>query len=146
MTYRPTSNFKRWTSEEDQILRDMVSRGKNSAQIAKFLGRTRVSIFARKSKLRIDDKMAPARGSEMPYTHGTKTRNGNHKGRVKKKGETLTEIRPVYQVPNPKNLSSQIQQSHPNTLGSHLDALMASAKRSGIKVNISFSTEDTNWL
>ena len=143
MTYKPTSNFKRWTSEEDSILEDMISNGKNSAQIARALGRTRVSIFARKAKLGISNKMAPARGSQMPYTHGTKTRNGNHKGRVKGSGaqreETPVEITPVHQVKNPTRPQA--------TLGSHLDALIATAKASGIKVNISFTTEDTkDWL
>jgi hypothetical protein len=143
MTYRPTSNFKRWTSEEDQILRDMVARGKNSAQIAKFLGRTRVSIFARKSKLGIDAKMAPARGSEMPYTHGTKTRNGNHKGRVKGSSTPTPAPRPT----NNTNRDNTPRTSRAS-LGAHLDALMATAKQAGIKVSVSFTSEDTNtnWL
>ena len=143
MSYRPTSNFKRWTSEEDTILREMIANGKNSAQIARTLGRTRVSIFARKAKLGINDRMAPARGSQMPYTQRSNTRNGNHKGRVKGSGaqreETLVEIAPVHQVKNPPRSQA--------TLGSHLDALIATAKASGIKVNISFTTEDTkDWL
>lgn len=141
MSYRPTSNFKRWTSEEDTILREMIANGKNSAQIARTLGRTRVSIFARKSKLGIDDKMAPARGSQMPYTHGTKTRNGNHKGRVKGTFKAPTPVAPLT-PPAPK----PIQPSRA-TLGAHLDALMASAKAAGVKMNISFTTEDTkDWL
>ena len=145
MTYRPTSNFKRWTSEEDQTLRDMISRGKNSAQIARALGRTRVSIFARKSKLGIDDKMTPARGSEMPYTHGTKTRNGNHKGRVKGTKKDLNHF-PSNPVTN--ETTQRVTRSYQKaTLGSHLDALMATAKAAGVKLNISFTTEDTkDWL
>jgi hypothetical protein len=144
MTYRPTSNFKRWTSEEDQILRDMISRGKNSAQIAKFLGRTRVSIFARKSKLGIDAKMSPARGSEMPYTHGTKTRNGNHKGRVKGSGKSTPSFTPPANT-NRVNVTPRTSRA---SLGAHLDALMATAKQAGIKVSVSFTSEDTNtnWL
>jgi hypothetical protein len=119
----------------------MISRGKNSAQIAKFLGRTRVSIFARKSKLGIDAKMSPARGSEMPYTHGTKTRNGNHKGRVKGSGKPTPTFTP------PTN-SKRDNVTPRTSLGAHLDALMATAKQAGIKVSVSFTSEDTNtnWL
>jgi hypothetical protein len=142
MSYRPTSNFKRWTSEEDTILREMIANGKNSAQIARTLGRTRVSIFARKAKLGINGKMAPARGSQMPYTHGTKTRNGNHKGRVKGTFKAPTPVAPTHKPIQPK----PIQPSRA-TLGAHLDALMASAKAAGVKMNISFTTEDTkDWL
>ena len=118
----------------------MIANGKNSAQIARTLGRTRVSIFARKAKLGIDGKMAPARGSQMPYTHGTKTRNGNHKGRVK--GTFKAPAPTMAPSPAPRPITPSRA-----TLGAHLDALMASAKAAGVKLNISFTTEDTkDWL
>jgi len=55
----------------------MIKDGKNSAEIATELGRTRAAVMNRKQVLGVAQKMAPARGSKMPYTAYDKTRTTN---------------------------------------------------------------------
>lgn len=65
---------ERWTQAHDLKLKKMIRDGKNSEEIATELGRTRAAVMGRKTSLGIVQKMAPARGSKMPYTAYDKTR------------------------------------------------------------------------
>jgi hypothetical protein len=76
VTYNPPSQYRPWTKIDDNMLTKMVKEGKNSAQIAEALGRTRSAVAGRKSTLGISQRMAPATGSTMPYTSFSKERHG----------------------------------------------------------------------
>jgi len=55
----------------------MIRDGKNSAEIATELGRTRAAVMNRKQVLGVAQKMTAARGSKMPYTAYDKKRTTN---------------------------------------------------------------------
>jgi hypothetical protein len=129
-----TKNFKRWTADDDDQLKTMIKRGKNSEQIARSLGRTRASIMGRKSFLGIEDKMTPARGSDMPYTSFARVER-------KKKGATpiVVEKAPVLK----NNLKEEMQpELIKSTIGSTIDSIIEKAKTMGLKVKISLESED----
>jgi len=75
--YNALRQHERWTPAHDLKLKKMIKDGKNSAEIATELGRTRAAVMNRKQVLGIAQKMAPARGSKMPYTAYDKTRTTN---------------------------------------------------------------------
>ena len=72
--YDALRQHERWTSAHDLKLKKMIKDGKNSAEIATELGRTRAAVMNRKQVLGITQKMTPARGSKMPYTAYDKKR------------------------------------------------------------------------
>lgn len=94
---------ERWTQAHDMKLKKMIRDGKNSEEIATELGRTRAAVMGRKAALGITQKMAPARGSKMPYTAYDKTRTTdtgvkNAKSGIDLKAELEKEIKPEYEV------------------------------------------------
>ncbi len=125
--YKASSQFRPWTKIDDHMLIKMINEGKNSEQIAESLGRTRAAVMGRKSHLGVKQKMAPARGSKMPYTGFSK------EGRAKIE-DILPEIptsAPIIETPRATS-----------TLGSSIDEVLNKAKALGLKVKISISTED----
>lgn len=72
--YDALRQHERWTPAHDLKLKKMIKDGKNSAEIATELGRTRAAVMNRKQVLGIAQKMTPARGSKMPYTAYDKKR------------------------------------------------------------------------
>jgi hypothetical protein len=80
---------ERWTQAHDMKLKKMIRDGKNSEEIATELGRTRAAVMGRKAALGITQKMAPARGSKMPYTAYDKTRTTNNGVKNAKSGIDL---------------------------------------------------------
>ena len=83
--------------------------------------------MGRKSYLGIKQKMAPARGSSMPYTAFSKEERS-----AIAKASLKTE--PVYVSEKPVSTTA--------TLGTTLDALIKQSKDMGLKIKISFSSED----
>jgi hypothetical protein len=75
--YDALRQHERWTQAHDLKLKKMIKDGKNSAEIAAELGRTRAAVMNRKQVLGISQKMTAARGSSMPYTAYDKTRTTN---------------------------------------------------------------------
>ena len=128
---KAAKNFKRWTADDDTTLREMISKGKNSEQIARKLGRTRASVMGRKSFLGIEEKMTQARGSEMPYT--SFARNKRVKGRV-----VIQDT--VVEKPIPSNKPEIIPVQ---SIGTTIDSIIEKAKTMGLKIKISLeSAED----
>lgn len=123
--HKAPAQFRPWTNVDDQKLKTMIVGGKNSEEIATALGRTRASVMGRKSFLGIKQKMAPARGSSMPYTAFAKEERG-------------TVIRA--KVPEVVELI----QSKPvkATLGTTIDTLIQQSKDMGLRIKISFTSED----
>lgn len=64
-----------WSKADDQMLKDLISRGSDGNTIARALGRTRSSIFGRKHLLKIEGKIKRTpKGKTDPISFGTKTR------------------------------------------------------------------------
>jgi hypothetical protein len=64
---KPANYFKRWTPAEDKSLRDMVSAGRNTRQIARELGRSGPSIWGRKQFLGIEGRISSSPHGMSPY-------------------------------------------------------------------------------
>lgn len=63
----------RWSVNDDQMLREMISRGTDGSTIAKALGRTRSAIFGRKLVLGVEGKIKRSpKGTATPLTYGTR--------------------------------------------------------------------------
>lgn len=71
------SNNKRWTKNDDQILRQMVKEKATTAQVAIVLGRTKSSVWGRKSFLGLDGRLSSSKGKGVtaPTTLRTQTRS-----------------------------------------------------------------------
>ena len=138
--YKASSQFRPWTKIDDHMLIKMVNEGKNSEQIAESLGRTRAAVMGRKSHLGVKQRMAPARGSKMPYIGFSK----------ESRSKTIEEedIAPGFSkegisTPAPEVPAPIIETPRAsNTIGSSIDEIFAKAKAMGLKVKISISTED----
>jgi hypothetical protein len=126
--HKAPAQFRPWTKVDDQKLKSLVINGKNSEEIATALGRTRASVMGRKSYLGIKQKMAPARGSSMPYTAFAKEERGSSKP---------TPAPAIVEVST--SASAPIKKA---SLGSTIDTLIQQSKDMGLKLKISFSSED----
>jgi hypothetical protein len=84
------SNNALWTRKDDAILKEMASNKSNSDQIAVALGRTKASVWGRKSMLGIKTRLASSKGKKVmaPTTLGTKTRRWGSDPMVKTKKAT----------------------------------------------------------
>ena len=71
------SNNALWTKKDDAILKEMASNKSTTAQIAVSLGRTKSSVWGRKSMLGIKGRLASSKGQSLfaPTTLGTKKRS-----------------------------------------------------------------------
>ena len=135
--FEAPSQFKAWTAIDDSTLRELVEAGHNSAEIAEALGRSRAAIACRKSHLGIDKRMTPARGTLMPYTSKSYKPVSKSEGFqisapvVDKESKVATIVTPPQPVPS---------------IGHTVDTLVEQAKRHGIQLSITISTEDKNVL
>ena len=70
------SNNKVWTAQEDAILTEMAQSKSTTAKIAMVLGRTKASIWGRKSMLGIKSRLSSSKGQNIsvPTTLSTKNR------------------------------------------------------------------------
>ena len=70
------SNNALWTKKDDALLKEMASNRSTTAQIAIALGRTKASVWGRKSILGIKGRLASSKGQTVfaPTTLGTKNR------------------------------------------------------------------------
>ena len=123
------SNNALWTRKDDAILKEMASNKSNSDQIAVALGRTKASVWGRKSMLGIKARLASSKGKKVmaPTTLGTKTRRWGSDSMVKtkkatKSTKTVSEPRVVEQT----NISIDFA------------SLSKLAKQTGAKIVITF--------
>lgn len=71
----PKKANSRWTKEDDQRLIELARQGSTTGKIAKELGRTRSSIWARKHNLGIGDvRLQHSRGTDVPVSVGVRKR------------------------------------------------------------------------
>jgi hypothetical protein len=119
------SNNKRWSKNDDQILRQMVKEKATSSQVAIVLGRTKSSIWARKNFLGLDGRLSSSKGSIItaPTTLSTRIRSANS-----------NDIRPAKK---PEKTKSVKVTNHIIT-NLDLETISRLAKRSGAKIVITF--------
>lgn len=109
------SNHSRWSDENDQILTEMANNGMTTVEIARQLGRTKASVWARKSKLGIDVRLATSKDRTYPQSLRSNKR--------KTASEVVTKT--VTNVPTVTTTSSI-----------DLDAAAAVAQKYGVKVTV----------
>ena len=146
---------ERWTPAQDAKLKKLIKEGKNSAEIAETLGRTRSAVMGRKYNLGIKDAMKPAIGSDMPYTaydkkRTTDTGNRNYKG-IDLKGalekEIESESKPVDVKAEVKAIVKETKSVLKDagkkfkSIGNSIDVLFRKAKKQGLKVTITIDSE-----
>lgn len=75
------SNNKVWSKDDLNILQSLAAKGSSTAEIAKILGRTKASIWGRKSMMGIKGRLSSSKGSGIsaPTTIGTKMRGAKKK-------------------------------------------------------------------
>lgn len=149
---------ERWTPSQDAKLKKLIKEGKNSAEIATELGRTRSAIMGRKYNLGIKDSLKPAVGSDMPYTAYDKKRTTNTGNRnakidlksvldkeaanpesgVKKVTDVKAEVKAI--VKETKSVLKDAGKKF-KSIGNSIDVLFRKAKKQGLKVTITIDSE-----
>ena len=73
------SNNALWTKKDDAMLKEMASNKSTTAQIAIALGRTKASVWGRKSMLGIKARLSSSKGQNVfaPTTLSTKKRSAS---------------------------------------------------------------------
>lgn len=119
------SNNALWTKKDDSLLKEMASNKSTTAQIAIALGRTKASVWGRKSMLGIKGRLASSKGQNVfaPTTLGTKNRKSTE-AMVKVKAKTKVSAEP--RVVEQTNISMDFA------------TLSRLAKESGAKIVITF--------
>jgi hypothetical protein len=117
------SNNALWTKKDDAMLKEMASNKSTTAQIAIALGRTKASVWGRKSMLGIKARLSSSKGQNVfaPTTLGTKKRSASATP-VTKVAKTVSEPKVVEQT----NISMDFA------------TLSRLAKESGAKIVITF--------
>ncbi len=98
------SNNKAWTKDDLNILQSLAAKGASTVEIAKILGRTKASIWCRKSTMGIDGRLASSKGKGIsaPTTVSTKVRGAKKKINVEPvKMETKKLVSPKVNKPQP---------------------------------------------
>jgi hypothetical protein len=119
------SNNKRWTKNDDQILRQMVREKATTAQVAIVLGRTKSSVWGRKSFLGLDGRLSSSKGKGItaPTTLRTQTRSES-------------TVAPVIKAKKGRKPGSTVVQTTVQSLD--FTTLSKMAKESGAKIVITF--------
>jgi hypothetical protein len=123
------SNNALWTKKDDAILKEMAFNKSTTAQIAVSLGRTKSSVWGRKSMLGIKGRLASSKGQNLfaPTTLGTKNRRWGSDSMVQpnkstKSTKTVKKPRVIEQTNIPMDFAS----------------LSKLAKQTGAKIVITF--------
>lgn len=119
------SNNALWTKKDDALLKEMASNRSTTAQIAIALGRTKASVWGRKSILGIKGRLASSKGQTVfaPTTLGTKNRKSTEAMVTVK---TKTKVSEEPRVVEKTNISMDFA------------TLSRLAKESGAKIVITF--------
>lgn len=120
-----SSNNKRWTAKDDQILRQMVKEKATTAHVAIALGRTKASVWSRKSMLGLDGRLASSKGKDVsaPTTLRHHVRNAHR-----------SETQPVQKTERVK----PVKATNSDVINLDLKTISKLAKQSGAKIVITF--------
>lgn len=119
------SNNALWTKKDDALLKEMASNRSTTAQIAIALGRTKASVWGRKSILGIKGRLASSKGQTVfaPTTLGTKNR---------KSTEAMVTVK------TKTNVSAEPRVVEKTNISMDFATLSRLAKESGAKIVITF--------
>jgi hypothetical protein len=123
------SNNASWTKKDDAILKEMASGKSTTDQIAVALGRTKASVWGRKSTLGVKGRLASSKGQKniAPTTLSTKNRRWGADPMVKTK-KVNKQIKAV-------NEPRVVEQTN---ISIDFAALSKLAKQTGAKIVITF--------
>lgn len=119
------SNNALWTKKDDALLKEMASNRSTTAQIAIALGRTKASVWGRKSILGIKGRLASSKGQTVfaPTTLGTKNRKS---------------VEAMVTVKTKTNVSAEPRVVEKTNISMDFATLSRLAKESGAKIVITF--------
>ncbi len=122
------SNNALWTKKDDSILKEMASNKSTTSQIAVALGRTKASVWGRKSMLGIKGRLSSSKGQGVtaPTTLSTKNRRNS--------GAMVTAKKPMPQI---KQIS-EAQVVQQTNISMDFASLSNLAKQTGAKIVITF--------
>ena len=122
------SNNALWTKKDDAILKEMASDKSTTDQIAVALGRTKSSVWGRKSMLGIKARLASSKGKKVmaPTTLSKKTRRLDSDSMVQPKKSKSTKTVSEPRVVEQTNISMDFA------------SLSKLAKQTGAKIVITF--------
>jgi hypothetical protein len=122
------SNNALWTKKDDSILKEMASNKSTTSQIAVALGRTKASVWGRKSMLGIKGRLSSSKGQDVtaPTTLSTKNRRNS--------GTMVTAKKPMAQI---KQIS-EAQVVQQTNISMDFASLSKLAKQTGAKIVITF--------
>jgi hypothetical protein len=117
------SNNALWTKKDDAMLKEMASNKSTTDQIAVALGRTKASVWGRKSILGIKGRLTSSKGQSVfaPTTLSTKNRN--------------TSATPVTKVVKTVREAKVVEKTN---ISMDFATLSKLAKESGAKIVITF--------
>lgn len=119
------SNNALWTKKDDAILKEMASNKSTTAQIAIALGRTKASVWGRKSTLGIKGRLASSKGQNV-IAPTTLTSNNRRSTEATVQVKTKTKVSPEPRVVEKTNISMDFA------------TLSKLAKQTGAKIVITF--------
>ena len=127
------SNNQLWSASDVQLLKDLAQRGASTSQIAKALGRTKASVWGRKSMMGIKGRLASSKGQniDVPTTVSRKNRKSAVKNSavVAKKTEEKVIKVTAKGAKDPKAFTKA---------ASDFEMLSRLAKQTGAKIVITF--------
>jgi hypothetical protein len=111
MKKKPDFLNLRWSEADDQMLKDLITRGADGNSIARALGRTRASIFNRKHQLGIEGKIKRTpKGKADPISFGTKSKSNEPKFTIEFTQQE-TPAKPVKVKKTPKTKTKQFAEN-----------------------------------
>ena len=127
----PTNMFLRWTKEQIAILKRMLNEGKTAEEIGLVVGKTPATVGWKKSQLKLGTRLQMDTKSPnfVAFHRGEKLNIIRQKPVAKKskKNTVIIDHSPGLDIQKNKNQIS---------LGQHLDNMLASAKKNGVKVKV----------
>ena len=126
------SNNKVWTAQEDAILTEMAQSKSTTAKIAMVLGRTKASIWGRKSMLGIKSRLSSSKGQNISVPTTLSTQNRRPKSAMKPQQTNVVKV----EAKAAKTKMSKM--SKISKMSSEFGMLSKLAKETGAKIVITF--------
>ena len=127
------SNNQLWSDSDVQLLKDLAQRGSSTSQIAKALGRTKASVWGRKSMMGIKGRLASSKGQniDVPTTVSKKNRKSATKNSTVVAKKTEEKVIKV-------TAKGAKDQNSFTKAASDFEMLSRLAKQTGAKIVITF--------
>ena len=126
------SNNKVWTAQEDAILTEMAQSKSTTAKIAMVLGRTKASIWGRKSMLGIKSRLSSSKGQNISVPTTLTTKNRKSKTAMKPQPSNVVKV----ETKSPQTKMTKMGKM--SKMSSEFEMLSKLAKQTGAKIVITF--------